>query len=93
LALAELSRDKDKVTIEATLLDANGALCLDARNVVRFSLAGIGTLIDNQGTTTGSRVVQLYNGRAQITLARNGGASVAGVASEGIAPAFVSISA
>jgi beta-galactosidase len=93
LALAELSRDKDKVTIEATLLDANGVLCLDARNVVRFSLAGIGTLIDNQGTTTGSRVVQLYNGRAQITLARNGGASVAGVASEGIAPAFVSISA
>jgi beta-galactosidase len=93
LALAEVSRDKDKVTIEATLLDANGVLCLDARNVVRFSLAGNGTLIDNQGTSTGSRVVELYNGRAQISLARSSGASHAGVTSEGIAPAFVSIPA
>jgi beta-galactosidase len=93
LALAEVSRDKDNVTIEAALLDAKGTLCLNARNVVRFSLAGSGTLIDNQGTSTGSRVVQLYNGRAQISLARNGGASTAGVVSEGIAPAFVSIPA
>ena len=29
-------------TIEATLFDANGVLCLDAKNVVRFSLAGCG---------------------------------------------------
>ena len=36
--------------------------------VVRFSLAGGGVLIDNQGTSTGSRVVQLYNGRAQISI-------------------------
>jgi beta-galactosidase len=93
LALAEVTRDKDKATIEATLLDANGVCCLNAKNVVRFSLAGSGTLIDNQGTSTGSRVVQLYNGRAQIALARNGGASTAGVASESIVPAFVPIPA
>jgi beta-galactosidase len=93
LVLAEIARDQDTVTIEATLLDAKGTLCLNARNLVRFSLAGSGTLIDNQGTSTGSRVVQLYNGCARITLARNGGASTAGVAGEGIAPAFVSIPA
>jgi beta-galactosidase len=93
LALAEVARDKGTVTIEATLLDANGVLCLDAKNAVRFSLAGSGALVDNQGTSTGSRVVQLYNGRARIAVARSGVASTAGVAGEHIAPAFVSIPA
>ena len=69
LALAEVARDGSTATIEATLLDADGVLCLDAKNSVRFSLAGSGRLIDNLGTSTGSRVVQLYNGRARITLA------------------------
>jgi len=93
LKLAATARAAGNATIEATLLDANGALCLDARNVVRFSLAGSGCLIDNQGTSTGSRVVQLYNGRARISVQCNGGPSMAGVTSEGIAPAFVTIPA
>jgi beta-galactosidase len=91
-ALAQMARDKDVVTIEATAFDAQGVLCLDARNVVRFSLAGGGSLIDNQGTSTGSRVVQLYNGRAQISIRCHGGACTAGVTSEGLAPAFVTVS-
>ncbi len=91
-ALAQMARDKGVVTIEATAFDAKGVLCLDAKNVVRFSLAGGGSLIDNQGTSTGSRVVQLYNGRAQISIRCNGGACTAGVTSEGIAPAFVTVS-
>ena len=91
-ALAQMARDKDVVTIEATAYDAKGVLCLDAKNVVRFSLAGGGSLIDNQGTSTGSRVVQLYNGRAQISIRCNDGACTAGVTSEGLAPAFVSVS-
>ena len=74
-ALKELSRRTtgnpagemlDTVTVEATLLDANGKLCLDARTRVRFG--GGCTLHDNLGTVTGSRVVELCNGRAQITL-------------------------
>ena len=73
-ALAQIARDKGVVTIEATAYDAQGVLCLDAKNVVRFSLAGSGSLIDNQGTSTGSRVVQLYNGRARISIRCNGGA-------------------
>jgi hypothetical protein len=50
---------------------------------VRFSLAGSGCLIDNQGTSTGSRVVELYNGRARISIRCNEGACTAGVTSEG----------
>ncbi len=91
--LAEIARDAGAATIEATLCDADGVLCLDARNAVRFSLAGKGCLIDNQGTSTGSRVVQLYNGRARISIRCNGGPLMAGVTSEGIAPAFVTIPA
>jgi len=92
-AIAQIARDKETVTLEATALDAKGVLCLDAKNIVRFSLAGSGSLIDNQGTSTGSRVVQLYNGRARISIRANGGPSTASVTSEGIAPAFVTISA
>jgi beta-galactosidase len=93
LALAEVARDGSTATIEATLLDADSVICLDARSSVRFSLAGSGRLIDNLGTSTGSRVVQLYNGRARITLERNGSVSTAGVSSDGIVPAFVTVSA
>ncbi len=93
LKLAEITRDAETSTIEATLFDADGVLCLDAKNVARFSVAGCGRMLDNQGTTTGSREVQLYNGRARITLLRNGGATDAGVTSEGIAAAFATIPA
>ena len=75
---------KQTVTVEAKLYDAKGVLCLDAKNPVRFSVAGRGTLIDNQGTSGGSRLVQLYNGRAEITLLHGGGASTAAVVAEGI---------
>ncbi len=91
LVLTEILRDPKAATIEAKLLDTDGVLCLDAKNVIRFSVAGSGSLIDNLGTSSGSRLVQLYNGRAQIMIQRNGGASTVGVASEGIAPAFVAI--
>jgi beta-galactosidase len=92
-ALEQIAHNNDVVTIEAAAFDAQGVLCLDAKNVVRFSLAGSGCLIDNQGTSSGSRVVQLYNGRARISVLCKAGASTAGVTSEGIAPAFLNISA
>ena len=82
---------KDTVTVEAKLYDAKGVLCLDARNRLRFSIAGLGTLIDNQGTPNSSRVVEMCNGRAEITLTRNNGGSVVGVHTEGIKPAFCPI--
>jgi beta-galactosidase len=93
LELAEVARDASTATVETTLRDANGVLCLDARNAVRFSVAGSGSLIDNQGTSTGSRLVQLCNGRARITIRRNGSASTAGVTCDGVAPAFIPVPA
>ncbi|QNI38230.1 glycoside hydrolase family 2 protein [Edaphobacter albus] len=88
--LTEAKRSGDKITVEATLLDAQGALCLDARNRVRFSAAGSGKLIDNLGTPSGSRVVEMANGRACISLQRTGtGQSVIAVESPGIQGALL----
>ncbi len=89
--LQEKSRDAGTVTVLAMLFDEHGVMCLDARNEVRFTLAGTGRLIDNQGTSNGSRVVQLYNGRAEISLTRTVGASTVGVESQGLAGAFCTV--
>lgn len=93
--LTEISRNssngKEIVTVEAKLYDANGVQCLDARNRVRFSLAGVGTLIDNLGTPTTSREVEMYNGRVQISLARNSGPSVVGISAIAVPSTFVHI--
>jgi beta-galactosidase len=88
LALAVIDRSPGKVTVEATLLDAHGALCLDARNVVSFSVAGDAKMIDNQGTSDGSRRVQLANGRIRISILAGTGDFTAAVSAEGIASAF-----
>ncbi len=58
--------DDNMTWVEAQLVDKNGVPCLDARNVIHFEIAGDGKLIQNQGTSTGSRKVQAYNGRAKI---------------------------
>ncbi len=95
IKLTEKSRNtldgKETVTVEAKLYDAKGVLCLDARNRVRFSIAGMGTLIDNRGTTKASRVVEVCNGRSEITLIRNNGSSVVSVTTPGIKAAFCNI--
>jgi len=90
LALRTVQSTPDRVTVEARMLDATGVPCLDSRAVVRFSLAGNGALIDNLGTPNGSRVVQLYNGRAEISLRRTGPV-VASVHAEGIESAFLTL--
>jgi beta-galactosidase len=91
LKLIEKSRSSDTVTVEAKLYDSKGVLCLDARNQVHFSVAGSGKLTDNLGTARGSRVVQLYNGRAEITLTPNDGGSVVAVAASGLSTAFCTV--
>ncbi|GGG71538.1 glycoside hydrolase family 2 TIM barrel-domain containing protein [Edaphobacter dinghuensis] len=91
LALSEIGRKtidgKELITVEGRVYDANGVLCLNARNLVHFSLAGDGTLIDNCGTSTGSRVVQMYNGRAQISLNSTGNVTI-GISSQGVETVF-----
>jgi beta-galactosidase len=87
LKLAKLSAN----TVEATLRDDYGMLCLDSRIPVRFSLAGPGTLNDNLGTSTGSRLVQLYNGRAQISYTHTNAPNTIAVTAEGITPASITM--
>jgi beta-galactosidase len=91
LHLIEKAKSKDTAIVEVKLYDAKGVLCLDSRNVVHFSLAGSGQLIDNLGTTRGSREIQLYNGRAEIS-ATVKGKCIIGVASQGLPSAFLNLS-
>ena len=74
--------------VEAQLVDAKGVLCLDARNVVRFGIAGDGRLIDNLGTSTTARKVELYNGRAQISF-ESKGKVVLSVSADALPTAFL----
>jgi beta-galactosidase len=91
LVLKEAGRSASTITVEVKLQDAQGILCLDARNRVRFTLAGDGQLLDNLGTSTGSRVIELYNGRAEISLTHGTQPCVVSVSSQGVEEAFVTI--
>jgi beta-galactosidase len=58
---------------------------------VRFALAGDGELIQNLGTSTGSRQVELYNGRALIRARMAKGEAVVSVSAEKLGTAFVTL--
>lgn len=90
-ALRILSVSDDIACVEYQLYDANGVRCLDSKKYVAFELAGDGELICNQGTSTGSRKLQVYNGRARINVRLNGGKSVLSVKSETIPTIFLSL--
>ncbi|MDQ8207517.1 glycoside hydrolase family 2 TIM barrel-domain containing protein [Coraliomargarita sp. SDUM461003] len=79
-------------TVHCQLVDAQGIPCLDAKDFYRFSLAGGGRLIDNQGTARASRRVGACNGRAQITVDLNQQQNVLGILVEGLEPCFVNLS-
>ena len=91
LVLQKTEQKGDIATIEVKLYDTKNILCLDARNIVQFGLAGDGKLIDNQGTSSGSRTVELCNGRALIRVKMNNGKSVASVKSEGLKTALIEL--
>jgi beta-galactosidase len=69
------------VLLEIQLTDSEGVPCLDSKDWIYFGLTGDGRLIDNQGTTTGSRKLQAYNGRAAIKIETRHGKSMASVSS------------
>jgi beta-galactosidase len=92
LTLAEASREKGVALVEATVRDAQGTCCLDSRLFVRFQLAGDGRLLDNQGTATGSRRIQLANGRARLKVTVGPGPSVISVSAEGLRTELLPIS-
>jgi beta-galactosidase len=89
-SFVETGRDGGRVIVEATLVDGVGVTCLDARTLVRFSVAGKGKLVDNQGTPWGSRVVQMANGRARITVEAKGACTV-GIAADEVEAGFVAV--
>ncbi|MDR3723384.1 MAG: glycoside hydrolase family 2 TIM barrel-domain containing protein [Terracidiphilus sp.] len=90
LTLREVERGDGRATVEASVFDAQGVPCLDCRSGVRFSVAGDAKLIDNLGASAGSRVVQMYNGRARISIARRG-VCVAAAVVAGLAPATLAL--
>ena len=91
LVLEKIKEADGITTVQVKLLDSKGILCLDAVNWVNFGLAGDGILLDDLGTSSGSRKVQVYNGRAIISIKTNGGKSVVSVASPGMKSAFTEI--
>ncbi|OQP64418.1 glycoside hydrolase [Niastella vici] len=91
LLLEKIGEENGIATMQVKLLDEKGVPCLDAANWIRFGLAGDGKLIDNQGTPSGSRYVQAYNGRAIIRVQTNGGHSVISAQREGLTTVFKDI--
>ena len=89
----ELSQSKagGLIQIEAWLMDTGGILCVEARNAVRFELAGDGLLIDNLGTARGSRKVELCNGRAYINVNPRGGKNVVSISAARLPTAFINV--
>lgn len=76
--------ENNEYWVEAKLLDDKGVLCLDSRDYIEFQVAGDARMIANQGTSSGSRKVQAYNGRARIKVCLNKGENaVVSVLSEG----------
>lgn len=92
LILEQAAIKNDTALVRVVGIDKDGLMCLDAKNIVRFSLSGDGKLIDNQGTSLGARKVQMYNGRAIIKVKLNDGTSVVSVSSEGLESEFLTIS-
>ncbi|GAB3851432.1 glycoside hydrolase family 2 TIM barrel-domain containing protein [Hymenobacter terrigena] len=91
ITLEKIAEKDGIATVQVKFLDAQGVACLDAANWINYSLAGDGTLLDDLGTSTGSRKVQAMNGRGLMRVKTNGGKSVLSVSSNGLATAFVNL--
>ena len=91
LALTELDRKDGVVTLQAKIFDAKGVACLDAATLVRFDKLGDAQLLDNLGTSIGSRAVQLYNGRAIIQAKMLGTQAVFSLSSSGLETQYLTL--
>lgn len=91
LLIEKLTEENGIVTLQAKLLDDKNVQCLDAANWIRFGLIGDGELIGNQGTSSGSRFVQLYNGRAIIKVKTKNGKSVVSAKVDAIPTTFINL--
>ncbi|MBX9850420.1 MAG: glycoside hydrolase family 2 protein, partial [Cytophagaceae bacterium] len=62
--------------ITALIVDKNGKRCIDYNKRIYFSHQGEGKLMINQGTPTGSEVIEASNGLAQIEFVPGNGAAI-----------------
>lgn len=87
-----LIEDSEKqVWIEAELRDANGVLCLDSKDYFYFDSIGSGSLVSNQGTSSGSKKVQAKNGKAKIKLQKNESDNIVSVKTDTLETVFINI--
>ena len=91
LLIEKVKEENGIATIQAKLLDNKNVLCLDAANWIRFGLTGDGELIDDLGTSSGSRYLQLYNGRAIIRVKTKNGKSVVSAKVNTVPTAFINL--
>lgn len=91
LLIEKIKQENGVTTVEAKLLDDKNVQCLDAANWIRFGLAGDGILLDDLGTSSGSRYVQMYNGRAIIRVQTNNGKNVVSAKVEGVPTVFINL--
>ncbi len=85
-----------RARVQVELLDANGVVCLDRRDFVRWNHAGDGRLIADLGLARAARRVQFANGRAEIELELPpGGRAVVSAAAEidGVSSALLTVEA
>ena len=90
LVLTEEAIDEKFSWLIVEVYDKNNVRCLDARNRVRFSVAGDAKMIENRGTPSGSSVVELTNGVARIKIEKSSLNYSAAVQSAGLKTAVLS---
>ncbi|MFV0346533.1 MAG: DUF4982 domain-containing protein, partial [Bacteroidales bacterium] len=86
-----ISENAESAWIEVELQDEKGIVCLESRKYVEFASIGDGYLIVNKGTSTASKKVQVYNGRARVQLKKNGKENFISIKSEGLETVFVDV--
>jgi beta-galactosidase len=83
--------DEKYTWIEIELVDKHGTICLNSREYIRFDMLGDGKLLVNQGTSTGSRRVQAFNGRGRVMFEKGRGKAQVLVTVEGIKQILVEV--
>jgi beta-galactosidase len=91
LILEQIAEKDGIATVQAKIVDSNNVPCLDAANWINFGLTGDGLMLDNLGTSGGSRKIQAYNGRAIIKVDAQKGKSVLSVTSAGVPTVFLTL--
>ncbi|WP_293897711.1 glycoside hydrolase family 2 protein [Sphingobacterium sp. UBA5670] len=83
LLVEKIATEGEMITVQAQIVDNTNTPCLDAKDWIYFGSTGDGQLIVDQGTSTGSKKVQAYNGRALIKLRLPSGSAVVSGRMEG----------